>query len=85
MVLIVEGEIYKDIKNEYQKYHLNTNFWLKYLSWNKRTQVYIGNFYNENKNLFDWSLVSNKDNVLDIDKLSKWSIVTSHKYAELIF
>lgn len=73
----------KDIENEYQKY-LNTNFWLKYLSWNKRTQVYIGKFYNENKNLFDWSLVSNKDNVLDIDKLSKWSIVTSHKYAEFV-
>ena len=74
----------QDVIDLYNQYLNEKTFWLKYLSWERRTQVSIGKFYRKNKNLFDWKLVSNKENKLDIDKLSKWSITTSHIYAEFV-
>ena len=73
----------QDVVDLHNKFVNDKNFWTKYLSWNKNSTVSIGKFYNANKDLFDFAKVSKK-NVLDIDKLSKWSIETSHKYAEFV-
>lgn len=75
----------QDIVELHNKFIANEmNFWCKYLSWKEYTKVSIGKFYKKYKNLFDWKNVSNKNSVLDIDKLSKWSIETSHVYADFV-
>jgi hypothetical protein len=74
----------QDVVDLHNKFLNDKKFWLYYLSWGKKTTVSIGKFYNKNKNLFDWKMVSDKNQTLDIDKLSKWSIETSHKYAEFV-
>ena len=73
-----------DVANLYAKFVNDTNFWTKYLSWNKWTQISIGKFYKANPAEFDFKKVSNKNGILDIDKLSKWSIALSKKYFKFV-
>ena len=73
-----------DVANLYTKFVNDTNFWTKYLSWNKWTPISIGKFYKANPAEFDFKKVSKKNGILDIDKLSKWSIALSKKYFKFV-
>lgn len=73
-----------DVANLYTTFVKDTNFWTKYLSWNKWTPISIGKFYKAYQAEFDFKKVSNKNGFLDIDKLSKWSIDTSKKYFNFV-
>ena len=75
---------YKDVAALYDKFTKDYTFWTKYLSWNKWTKISIGKFYKNNKSLFDYKKVSNKNGCLDVDKLSKWSITTAKAYFKFV-
>ena len=73
-----------DVVELYNKFIQDKTFWTKYLSWNQWTKISIGKFYKANLNEFNFKKVSNKNGILDVDKLSKWSIALSKKYFKFV-